>query len=73
MHLPLAHPHASADACVFHWSGCSKSTVSLVFNLTFPTAVGGDLVKMYYAGKPTRQYAQSFAATSWIAIRGCLP
>ena len=37
--------------------------IGLFFNLTFPTAVGGDLVKMYYAGKPTRQYAQSFAAT----------
>src|SRR5512147_2496166 len=33
------------------------------FNLAFPTAVGGDVVKMYYAGKPSRQYAQSFAAT----------
>jgi hypothetical protein len=37
--------------------------IGLFFNLTFPTAVGGDLVKMYYAGKPTRQYAESFAAT----------
>ncbi len=37
--------------------------IGLFFNLTFPTAVGGDLVKMYYAGKPSRQYAQSFAAT----------
>jgi len=33
------------------------------FNLAFPTAVGGDVVKMYYVGKPTRRYAQSFAAT----------
>ncbi len=37
--------------------------IGLFFNLTFPTAVGGDVVKMYYAGKPTRLYAQSFAAT----------
>lgn len=37
--------------------------IGLFFNLTFPTAVGGDLVKMYYAGKPSRHYAESFAAT----------
>ncbi len=37
--------------------------IGLFFNLTFPTAVGGDLVKMYYAGKPSRLYAESFAAT----------
>jgi len=37
--------------------------IGLFFNLTFPTVVGGDVVKMYYAGKATRQYAQSFAAT----------
>ncbi|MBZ5495831.1 MAG: flippase-like domain-containing protein [Acidobacteriia bacterium] len=37
--------------------------IGLFFNLAFPTAVGGDVVKMYYAGKPSRQYAQSFAAT----------
>lgn len=37
--------------------------IGLFFNLTFPTAVGGDVVKMYYAGKPSRKYAQSFAAT----------
>jgi len=37
--------------------------IGLFFNLTFPTVVGGDLVKMYYAGKPTRRYAESFAAT----------
>jgi len=37
--------------------------IGLFFNLAFPTAVGGDVVKMYYAGKPTRHYAQSFAAT----------
>jgi glycosyltransferase 2 family protein len=37
--------------------------IGLFFNLTFPTVVGGDVVKMYYAGKPSRSYAQSFAAT----------
>jgi glycosyltransferase 2 family protein len=37
--------------------------IGLFFNLAFPTAVGGDVVKMYYAGKPSRQYARSFAAT----------
>lgn len=37
--------------------------IGLFFNLAFPTAVGGDIVKVYYAGKPSRQYAQSFAAT----------
>jgi len=37
--------------------------IGLFFNLAFPTAVGGDVVKMYYAGKPSRQYVQSFAAT----------
>lgn len=37
--------------------------IGLFFNLTFPTVVGGDVVKMYYAGKPSKSYAQSFAAT----------
>jgi uncharacterized protein (TIRG00374 family) len=37
--------------------------IGLFFNLAFPTAIGGDVVKMYYAGKPSRQFAQSFAAT----------
>lgn len=37
--------------------------IGLFFNLTFPTVVGGDVVKMYYAGKPSRRFAQSFAAT----------
>jgi len=37
--------------------------IGLFFNLTFPTVVGGDVVKMYYAGRATRLYAQSFAAT----------
>ncbi len=37
--------------------------IGLFFNLTFPTVVGGDVVKMYYAGRPSRKFAQSFAAT----------
>jgi glycosyltransferase 2 family protein len=37
--------------------------IGLFFNLAFPTVIGGDIVKMYYAGKPSKTYAQSFAAT----------
>lgn len=37
--------------------------IGLFFNLTFPTLIGGDIIKVYYAGKPTKTYAQSFAAT----------
>ena len=37
--------------------------IGLFFNLTFPTVVGGDVVKMYYAGKPSKRFAESFAAT----------
>lgn len=37
--------------------------IGLFFNLTLPTVVGGDVVKMYYAGKPSKSYAQSFAST----------
>jgi glycosyltransferase 2 family protein len=37
--------------------------IGLFFNLAFPTTVGGDVVKMYYAGRPSGLYAQSFAAT----------
>jgi glycosyltransferase 2 family protein len=37
--------------------------IGLFFNLTFPTVVGGDVVKMYFAAKPSKSYAQSFAAT----------
>jgi hypothetical protein len=36
--------------------------IGLFFNLTFPTVIGGDVVKMYYAGRPFKAYAQSFAA-----------
>jgi glycosyltransferase 2 family protein len=37
--------------------------IGLFFNLAFPAVVGGDVVKMYYAGKPSKRFAQSFAAT----------
>lgn len=37
--------------------------IGLFFNLTFPTVIGGDIVKVYYAGKPAKSYARSFAAT----------
>jgi glycosyltransferase 2 family protein len=37
--------------------------IGLFFNLIFPTVIGGDVVKMYYAGKPSKSYAQSFAST----------
>ena len=36
--------------------------IGLFFNLAFPTLIGGDVVKAYYAGKPSKRYAQSFAA-----------
>jgi uncharacterized protein (TIRG00374 family) len=37
--------------------------IGLFFNLCFPTVIGGDVVKLYYAGRPSKSYAQSFAAT----------
>jgi glycosyltransferase 2 family protein len=37
--------------------------VGLFFNLAFPTLVGGDAVKLYYAGKPSKRYVESFAAS----------
>ncbi len=37
--------------------------IGLFFNLTFPTVVGGEVVKFYYAGKPSKRFAASFAAT----------
>lgn len=37
--------------------------IGLFFNLAFPTVIGGDVVKMYYAGRASRQFAHSFAAT----------
>jgi hypothetical protein len=63
--------------CIFRWRMLMKPLmpvfslirlfeiycIGLFFNLAFPTAVGGDIVKVYYAGKPSRMYAQSFAAT----------
>jgi len=41
---------------------CGIYCIGMFFNLTFPTIVGGDAVKIYYAGKPSRSYAESFAA-----------
>jgi uncharacterized protein (TIRG00374 family) len=37
--------------------------MGMFFNLAFPTLVGGDAVKIYYTGRPSNSYAQSFAAT----------
>ena len=37
--------------------------IGLFFNLTFPTVVGGDVVKIFYVGKQSNSYSQSFAAT----------
>ena len=37
--------------------------IGLFFNLTFPTIIGGDVVKIYYIGKHSDSYSQSFAAT----------
>ena len=37
--------------------------IGMFFNLTFPTIIGGDVVKVYYAGKASRSYAESFAST----------
>jgi len=37
--------------------------IGLFFNLTFPTVVGGDVVKIFYVGKHSNSYSQSFAAT----------
>ena len=36
--------------------------IGMFFNLTFPTIIGGDVVKVYYAGKTSRSYAESFAS-----------
>jgi len=37
--------------------------IGLFFNLIFPTVVGGDVVKIFYVGKHSNSYSQSFAAT----------
>lgn len=37
--------------------------IGLFFNLTFPTIIGGDVVKIYYIGKHSDSYSQSFAST----------
>jgi len=63
--------------CIFRWRMLMKPLmpvlpfgrlfviyfIGLFFNLIFPTVVGGDVVKFYYAGRPSKRYAQSFAAT----------
>jgi uncharacterized protein (TIRG00374 family) len=63
--------------CIFRWRILMKPLmpvlsfghlfgvycIGLFFNLAFPTVIGGDVVKVYYAGKPSRKYACSFAAT----------
>jgi glycosyltransferase 2 family protein len=36
--------------------------IGLFFNMILPSLIGGDVVKIYYAGKPSRKFAQSFAA-----------
>ena len=41
---------------------CGIYCIGLFFNLTFPTIIGGDVVKVYYAGKPSRSYAENFAS-----------
>jgi len=41
---------------------CGIYCIGIFFNLTFPTTIGGDVVKVYYAGKPSGTYAESFAS-----------
>ena len=41
---------------------CGIYGIGMFFNLTFPTIIGGDVVKIYYAGKQSRSYAESFAS-----------
>ena len=41
---------------------CGIYYIGMFFNLTFPTIIGGDAVKIYYAGKPSRSYTESFAS-----------
>jgi glycosyltransferase 2 family protein len=36
--------------------------IGLYFNMILPSLIGGDVVKIYYAGRPSKKYAQSFAA-----------
>jgi len=63
--------------CVFRWQMLLRLLMSvhsiqsllgiycigLFFNLTFPTVVGGDVVKIFYVGKHSNSYSKSFAAT----------
>ena len=41
---------------------CGIYCIGMFFNLTFPTLIGGDIVKIYYTGKTSRSYAESFAS-----------
>ena len=41
---------------------CGIYCIGMFFNLTFPTVIGGDVVKVYYAGKTSKSYAESFAS-----------
>ncbi|MCL2878514.1 MAG: flippase-like domain-containing protein, partial [Acidobacteria bacterium] len=41
---------------------CGIYCIGMFFNLTFPTIIGGDIVKVYYAGKTSRSYTESFAS-----------
>jgi uncharacterized protein (TIRG00374 family) len=36
--------------------------IGLYFNMILPSLIGGDVIKIYYAGRPSKKYAQSFAA-----------
>jgi len=63
--------------CIFRWrllirplmpapslpSLFSIYCIGIFFNLTFPTLIGGDVVKIYYIGKHSDSYSQSFAST----------
>jgi uncharacterized protein (TIRG00374 family) len=63
--------------CIFRWRLLMKPLmpvhslnrlfgiycIGIFFNLTFPTIIGGDVVKIYYVGKHSDSYSQSFAST----------
>ena len=41
---------------------CGIYCIGMFFNLTFPTIIGGDVVKVYYVGKQSGTYVESFAS-----------
>ena len=41
---------------------CGIYSIGMFFNLTFPTIIGGDVVKVYYSGKQSGIYVESFAS-----------